>query len=425
MQSIVIVGGGAGGLEAATRLGNKLGKKGKAKITLVDRTRSHIWKPLLHEVASGSLDPSIDGVIYHAHGVQHGYNFIHGEVTQLALKEQRLTVQNTRRGECIEQEITFDQLILAVGSVSNDFKTTGVAEHCRFLDRVEQANVFHHELIDRLTDLNQSDAGKSLKVAIVGAGATGVELSAELHHSATLLKGYGFGNVGSQQLSITLIEAGERILPVLGEDIANAARRELNKLGVQVKEGVRVTAATAEGFLTADGSIIESDMLVWAAGIKGPDWLREVADISLTRSQQIEVDHYLRAKDFDNVYVLGDCAAFVMDNGKLVPPRAQSAHQMAKNVADNIIANLNGAALTSFKYVDYGSLVNLARFTTVGNLMGNLGSGRFFVHGLFARIMYLSLYRMHQTAIHGIPRTMLLWVVHKLNRFAQPKLKLH
>lgn len=425
MQNIIIIGGGAGGLEAATRLGNKLGKKGKAKVTLIDRTRSHIWKPLLHEVASGSLDPSIDGVIYHAHGVQHGYNFIHGEVTQLALRDKQITLQNTRRGETIEQNIPFDQLILAVGSVSNDFKTTGVAEHCRFLDRVEQANVFHHELIDRLTDLNQSEPGKSLKVAIVGAGATGVELSAELVHSATLLKGYGFGNVGSHQLSITLIEAGERILPVLGEDIANAARRELNKLGVHVKEGVRVTAATAEGFVTADGSTIASDMLVWAAGIKGPDWLTAIADISLTRSQQIEVDQHLRATGFDNVYVIGDCAAFAMADGKLVPPRAQSAHQMAKNAADNIIATLNGQSLSDFKYVDYGSLVNLARFTTVGNLMGNLGSGRFFVHGLIARMMYLSLYRMHQTAIHGIPRTALLWLVHKLNRFAQPKLKLH
>jgi len=425
MQSIVILGGGAGGLEAATRLGKKLGRKGKAKITLVDRSRSHIWKPLLHEVASGALDPAIDGVIYHAHGVHHGYNFVHGEVTDITLKNNSLTIRNTRRGEEVLSELSYDYLIVAVGSVSNDFGTPGVAENCRFLDSFEQATVFHQDLIDRLTDLNQTDAGKTMQVSIVGGGATGVELSASLHHSATLLKSYGFDKVGSQQLSITLIEAGERILPALGEDIANAARQELQKLGVSVREGVRVTSAHNTGFATASGEEIAADMLVWAAGIKGPNWLTQIEGFKLTRSQQIEVEPTLHAKGFDNVFIIGDCAAFARDDGRLVPPRAQSAHQMATTASNNIIASLNGNELKSFRYVDHGSLVNLANFTAVGNLMGNLGSGSLFVHGMIARIMYLSLYRMHQVAIHGWPKTALLWVVHKLNRLAQPKLKLH
>ena len=123
--------------------------------------------------------------------------------------------------------------------------------------------------------------------------------------------------------------------------------------------------------------------------------------------------------------VLGDCCAFTQPDGKQVPPRAQSAHQMAQCVEKNLIATLKQQPLSKFIYSDHGSLVNLSRYSTVGNLMGNLTSSSFFVEGKIARFVYLSLYRMHQQAIHGTAKTLALWISEKILRVVRPKMKLH
>ncbi|MGO2169141.1 NAD(P)/FAD-dependent oxidoreductase [Pseudoalteromonas sp. AOP31-A2-14] len=427
---IVIIGGGAGGLELATQLGHKLGKKKQADILLIDKNRTHIWKPLLHEVATGSIDADLDGVVYSAHAAKHHYNFQFGTFSGLNNNDKTITLNalNDELGHQIlpERQVHYDYLVIAIGSVSNDFNTPGIKDHCFYLDSNQQAERFQHALLDNFTRLHQDDDPQhALDIAIVGGGATGVELSAELYHVSELLKVYGLTNMSAKRLHIHLIEAGPRILPALPERIASAAKRELLKLDVTVRENTQVKEAVKTGFITKDEEQINADIMVWAAGVKAPDFVKELGIFELTRNNQIMVNDYLQSSCDERIYVLGDCCAFTQEDGKLVPPRAQSAHQMAQCVEKNLIATLRQQPLNGFKYSDHGSLVNLSRYSTVGSLMGNLTSNSFFIEGKIARFMYISLYRMHQRAIHGSAKTFALWISEKVLRVVRPKMKLH
>jgi len=426
---IVIVGGGAGGLELATQLGHKLGKKDKAQILLIDKNRTHIWKPLLHEVATGSLDSDLDGVVYSAHAAKHGYQFQLGTFCGLNAGAKQLSmapiVDDAGYTLLPERHIDYDKLVIAIGSVSNDFNTPGVKDHCFFLDSHQQANRFHNALLDSFTRVHQSDSINKLNIAIVGAGATGVELSAELYHVTEMLKVYGLSKMTAEKLNIHLIEAGPRILPALPERIASSARRELSKLGVNVMENTRISEATSEGFVTADGDLIEANLMLWAAGVKAPDFIRAIDLFELNRANQILVNPSLISTIDEAIYVIGDCCACKQADGSFVPPRAQSAHQMAECVEKNLIHELNGEPREAYTYVDYGSLVNLSKFSTVGSLMGNLTKNSMFVEGKIARLVYISLYRMHQRAIHGTLKTIGLWFAEKVMRVVRPRMKLH
>ena len=433
-QNIVIVGGGAGGLELATHLGHKLGRKHKAKITLIDRKRTHIWKPLLHEVATGTLDTGTESVSYHAHGARHGYQFELGELTNLDTRNKTYTLapRLDQDGKVLmpSRELPYDTLIMAVGSISNDFGTPGVQEHCYLLDSTRQADRFHTALIDRFTDIHQNRPGDRLRIAIVGAGATGVELSAELHRVTELLRSYGMAGMSRHQLEVTLVEAGPRVLPALPERISTSVTRELINIGVKVSTSTMVSSADENGLLTKDGERIDADLMVWAAGVKAPDFVGKIDGLSLNRGNQIETNEYLQAKDpegkvIDGLWVIGDCCSFTMEDGTRVPPRAQSAHQMASCVFKNLMNQRVAKPLKGFAYHDHGSLVSLSRYSAVGSLMGNLSSKSMFVEGKLARLFYISLYRMHQIAIHGKFRGALIVMLDWLTRVIKPKMKLH
>jgi len=430
MQKIVVVGGGAGGLELASRLSRTLGRKKHAEITLVDRSRTHIWKPLLHEVAAGVIDKHSDGVDYAIHAASHHYRFQLGEMCALNTDKKTITLSPLMDEEGCqvlpEREVPYDQLVLAIGSVSNDFNTPGVAKHCYFLDSLKQAERFHRALLNQLIRINQQeDKSAKIDVAIVGAGATGTELAAQLHHVANLSKAYGMPDMSALRLKITIVEAGERILPALPERIANSARKALYELGVDIKEQTMVAEADAKGLITKDGSRIDADLMVWAAGVKAPDFITEMNIFETNRANQILVDKQLRSTTHRDIWVLGDCCGFQQDSGKWVPPRAQSAHQMADIVAHNITTLFNGKSPKDFTYQDYGSLVHLSKYSTVGSLMGSLSNSSMFIEGRLAKLVYVSLYNMHQFAVHGKIKGALKLVVKKLSHALSPKLKLH
>lgn len=429
MQTIVIVGGGAGGLELATRLGHTLGKKKQANIILVDRNRTHIWKPLLHEVATGSLDINTDGVVYRAHSSAHYYQFQLGTMVGLDQSAKCITLQalfdEDGREVLPERSLAFDTLVLAVGSVSNDFGTPGVAQHSFFLDSHQQAERFHRALLNQFMRINQQSADAELRLAIVGGGATGVELAAELYHVADLLKIYGMPAMSAKRLKIDLIEAGPRILPALPARIADAAKRELAKLGVTIHEQLRVVRADAAGFIAHDEQRLSADLMVWAAGVKAPAFIEQLALFETNRSGQIVVKPSLQSTVDEQIFVIGDCCACQQPDGAWVPPRAQSAHQMASLVSKNIMLAQQGKPLCEYLYKDHGSLVNLSKYSTVGSLMGNLTRGSMFVEGRLARIVYISLYRMHQVAIHGWLKASAIMLAQKIGRAVKPKMKLH
>ncbi|WP_380181716.1 NAD(P)/FAD-dependent oxidoreductase [Kalamiella sp. sgz302252] len=430
MKKIVIVGGGAGGLELATQLGQKLGRKKKAEITLVDRNHSHLWKPLLHEVATGSLDEGIDALSYLAHARNHHFQFQLGTLTEIDRDNKKLHLAEIRneQGELLvpERELAYDTLVMALGSTSNDFGTPGVKDHCIFLDNPHQARRFHNEMLNLFLKFSASEGSQEkVNIAIVGGGATGVELSAELHNAVKQLHSYGYKGLNNSALNVTLVEAGERILPALPPRISTAAHQELTKLGVRVLTQTMVTSADENGLHTKSGEFINADLMVWAAGIKAPDFMKEIGGLETNRINQLVVQPTLQTTRDPDIYAIGDCASCALPSGGFVPPRAQSAHQMASRVLDNILAQMKGREQKAYVYKDHGSLVSLSRFSTVGSLMGNLMRGSMMVEGRIARFVYISLYRMHQVALHGYFKTGLMMLVGSINRVIRPRLKLH
>jgi len=430
IKKIVIVGGGAGGLELATQLGQKLGRKKKAEITLVDRNHSHLWKPLLHEVATGSLDEGIDALSYLAHARNHHFQFQLGTLTEIDRENKKLQLAEIRnaQGELLvpERELAYDTLVMALGSTSNDFGTPGVKDHCIFLDNPHQARRFHNEMLNLFLKFSASEGRQEkVNIAIVGGGATGVELSAELHNAVKQLHSYGYKGLNNSALNVTLVEAGERILPALPPRISSAAHQELTKLGVRVLTQTMVTSADEKGLHTKSGEFIDADLMVWAAGIKAPDFMKEIGGLETNRINQLVVQPTLQTTRDADIYAIGDCASCALPSGGFVPPRAQSAHQMASRVLDNILAQMKGREQKAYVYKDHGSLVSLSRFSTVGSLMGNLMRGSMMVEGRIARFVYISLYRMHQVALHGYFKTGLMMLVGSLNRVIRPRLKLH
>ncbi|WP_224552371.1 NAD(P)/FAD-dependent oxidoreductase [Pectobacterium versatile] len=429
-KKIVIVGGGAGGLELATSLGHKLGRKKKAEITLVDRNHSHLWKPLLHEVATGSLDDDMDALSYLAHARNHNFQFQLGMLTDIDREQQQIQLAEVcdEQGDVLvaARRIPYDILVVALGSASNDFGTSGVKDHCIFLDNPKQARRFHNEMLNLFLKFTANQEEKErVNIAIVGGGATGVELSAELHNAVKQLHSYGFDGLDNQTLNVTLVEAGERILPALPPRISAAAHQELNNIGVRVLTKTMVTSAESGGLNTKDGEFIEADLMVWAAGIKAPDAMKEIAGLETNRINQLVVEPTLQTTRDPNIFAIGDCASCPQEGGGFVPPRAQAAHQMASRCHSNIIALLNGQTLKPYVYKDHGSLVSLSKFSTVGSLMGNLMRGSVMVEGRIARFVYISLYRMHQVALHGYVKTGLMMLVGGINRVIRPRLKLH
>jgi len=431
---IVIVGGGAAGLELAAKLGRRYGRK-HHDIILVDRTRTHIWKPLLHEVATGSLDANMDEVGYRSHCHRWGYRYFYGTLASIdrTARQVNLAPVNDDKGKEVvaAHTIRYDYLVLAYGSVTNDFGTPGVAENCTFLDSHKQADAFRDRLLDqclrvsRAMTASPSDNAR-VRIAIVGGGATGVELAAELFNAAEALGYYGLEVFDGSRLEVTLIEAGPRILPALPERLAAAAHHELEALGVRVLTDTQVTASTAHGMDTRQGEVITADLQVWAAGVKAVSIAGGLDGLELARSGQVVVHPTLQSVTDERIFAMGDCAFCMLPGAERpVPPRAQAAHQMADVVFDNLKRLMTDKAPAPFVYKDHGSLVSLSRFSTVGSLMGNLVGGKLAVEGRLARFIYLSLYRMHLIAIHGWIKGAALIAVGHVNRIVRPRLKLH
>jgi NADH dehydrogenase len=431
---IVIVGGGAGGLELVRRLGAKLGRDAY-DVILIERNQTHIWKPLLHEVAAGSLDANLDEVGYRSHGHRWGYRFFLGSLETIDRAARQVVVAPILDEDGTEiigrHRIRYDYLILCLGAVSNDFGTPGVREHCLFLEDREQADRFRQKLLNhclRVSRTMTTDSGADayVNVTIVGGGATGVELAAELFNAASALKHYGLEVFDESRLRVTLVEAGPRILPALPINLAEAAHKELEALGVRVLVNTSIMEATSTGMGTRTGEVIGADLKIWAAGVRAPDVLKDIAGLETTRSNQLVVRPTLQTTRDDRIFAIGDCCYFKPDDSdRPVPPRAQAAHQMVRTAYRNVLSLIVDRPLETFVYRDRGSLVSLSRYSTIGSLMGNLVGGRMAVEGRIARIVYLSLYRMHLIGVHGWLKGIALILVGHVNRVVRPRLKFH
>ncbi|MFT4067624.1 NAD(P)/FAD-dependent oxidoreductase [Paraburkholderia sp.] len=424
---IVIVGGGIAGLLLATRLGDTLGRNGRARITLIDRSATHVWKPMLHTIAAGTRDVRQQQVIYLAHAREHGFDYEPGEMQDLDrdTREVKLAELRAPSGEVVigPRVAGYDVLILALGSRANDFGTPGVLDHCHFIDSQAQAEAFNENL--RIRVFQSVVANRAFRVSIVGAGATGVELAAELSRLLEVAAGYGDPDIRSR-LNLTLYESAPRILAAFPPAISESSEAQLRDIGFTVRTGTRVTAAEADGLRLDDGSRQPADLIVWAAGVKAPDFLGRLNGIAVNRSNQISVRPTLQALDDDRIFALGDCSTLTpAGHERPLAPTAQVATQqaefLAKYLPDWLAAR---AALPDFAFKDLGALVSLSDYNAFGTL-GQFGFFRGgFIKGRFAQLSHAMLYRRHQQALHGFRKATLLWTAERLNGLVQPEIRL-
>ena len=430
-NAVVIVGGGAGGLELACKLGRRLGP---GRVTLVDQRLFHVWKPSLHEVAAGTLDIHQEGLSYLMLAHDNDFDFVFGPLIAMNADAHWISVGavGDDKDEAIipERRIRYGSLVIAVGSTANYFGIPGAAEHALALNGPHDAERFRLRMLKAMTmaDLKKAanpDAG--LDIVIIGGGATGVELAAELREASKVLGNYGLHRLASDaDVRLTLLEGAPRILAPLSEKVSNAATDLLGERHVRVVTDCRVAGIEVDRVVDDQGNTYRADLCVWAAGIKAPDFLSTLG-LPVIRSGQLDVDGRLSVKGIADVYALGDCAACAGADGKLVPPRAQTAHQQADYLVDAFMRREKGLAASSKPYVyrDHGSLVSLGTTSSVGSLMGSLFRASWFVEGLFARMMYASLHLMHHRAVLGTTRTVVLALARFLVKRATPLVKLH
>ena len=437
-HKIVIVGGGAGGLELATRLGKAYGRGNKVIVTLVDKNRTHIWKPKLHEIASGSMDFGDHEVDYMAQAHWNHFTFRIGELKGLDRTNKTIDLfpYLDSDGSPVTpiQQIEYDTLVVCVGSLSNDFGTQGVKEFALKLETQHDAKQFHSKMVNaciRAHHQREVIHKRQLHVAIIGAGATGVELAAELHRTTREVVAFGLDRIDPEKdIKVSLIEAAERILPALQPRFSLATEDLIKKLGVQVFTSSKVMEVMSNGIRLADGRVLESELVVWAAGVKAPDFLKDLGGLETNRINQLVVlDTLQTTRDID-IFALGDCAACPCPDedggrGGIVPPRAQAAHQQASHLFEQIKRRLSNKSLRPYRYKDFGSLVSLGKFSTVGNMMGGLIGKNLMIEGYFAKLMYLSLYKLHELAIHGFIKTSLYTFARMITKQTNPTVKLH
>lgn len=399
---IVILGGGVAGLDLAASLGGRP----ELSVTLIDLATAHVWKPMLHSVAAGTRASAAVAIPYAAQARRHGFTYIAGRARSIdrdarCVKVDRFAIHG--RELLSERAIGYDTLVLAIGSVAAPFGVEGVEEHARHIDTLEEAQAFQAELLPRLVEA--AHAGRRLAVAIVGGGATGVQLAAELLQMADIAGDYGL-EASRSTIDVTLIDRGPRLLPAFPEEISTAARERLEKLGVTVRTDTDVCAVTADG-LQVDGPDVAADLTVWAAGVQAAPL---ATDLRRGASDRIVVDRTCRCVDDPHVYAIGDCAAFTAPGDERpLPPTAQVAYQQASHLAKALPRHIAGQDVPPFHYRAFGALVQLGDYDAYAEL-GRFGFLSGVVRGQLARIGHALLYRRHQTRLHGVGGTLRLWL---------------
>lgn len=405
MSNFVVVGGGAAGLEMVTRLASSFSSKSGHTVTLVEPSSHHLWKPRLHEIAAGTFDNELDSVAFRLHAACHGYQYVQARMSGLDRANKTITVSAEFSPE---QTLKFDYLVIAVGAISNDFKIPGVSEHCLFLDSASQAEKAWEQMKQMMAN------GGAHRVSIVGGGATGVELAAEWAKVSKQLNRYQ----NDTQLSITLIEAADRVLPTSADCMSEKVLKKLQKQGVNVRLNARVQRAEADRIVT-ENEVIPADLQIWAAGIRCPDWLANLDGLESNRINQLKVLPTLQTTLDESVFVIGDSAECPQEDGRVVPPRAQAANQAAAHLAKQFKRLVKGKELRQFVYKDGGMVVALGHDYAVGALMND----KVVLRGRYVRRLYDTIFRLHQRVIFGWFRVSALVVLKRLKGLLNPYYK--
>lgn len=414
---VIVLGGGVAGLEFITRSAQHKDHQ-HLNFTLIDKSHLHVWKPMLHTFAAGSQSADEQSIEFLSQAKKNGYIYQPGEVIHIDRQQKRITLAAYYNEEQIEilpeRYVNYDYLIIALGSRSNDFNTQGVKEFAYVVDDLAAALKFQKALRDQL--IQAAILKKVHHLVVVGAGATGVELSGEIIQQMNIASSYSNEDL-TQYLDLTLIEAGDRVLPTFKPKVSENIRLAMEKIGIRVLLNSAVEAITNTNVVLKSGEILPTDQSVWTAGVKAPDVLQTLADLDLSRTSQITVNQYFQALNDPSIFAIGD-SSFVQDEP--LAPTAQVASQQAIYLSQNLSAILDQSPnIAQFKYIDRGSLVSVGRYASFGVFGKNTAFKGLTFKGFTAKIAHIMLYRQHQIHILGIWRGLCAWLADKFRRWSR------
>ena len=346
---VVILGAGFGGLTAARAMADT------AHVTVVDRHNFQTFLPLLYQVSTAGL--AADHVAHPIRGAlrKSGVQFRMGSPISVDHKNKTIKLDSS-------EVLAFDQLIVALGSVTADFSIPGVAEYALGMKSVSEALAIRAEVMRRFEDLCRFEDDTSFSISVVGGGPTGVEMAGAF---AELVRGPLKNDQAhaAAHIRINLIEAGPRILPMFSEKLSARAKKDLEKLGVNVLLNTAVAELKPRSIIVKDGNEIASEVTIWAAGVKGEP-AGGLLNLPLV-STRIDVDETLQVKNYPGIFAIGDISGFVGKDGRFLPMVAPVAMQQGRFIAKQIKRLADGKALEAFKYIDKGSMATIGRHKAV------------------------------------------------------------
>lgn len=385
-KRILILGSGFGGLYTALHLEKKLRRKANVEITLVNRENFFLFTPMLHEVAAGDLD--LTHIVNPVRKLLRRTHFFNGDIKRIDLGERRVIV--THADDNHDHELSFNYLVLALGSVTNFYQLPGLAENALTMKSLTDAIRLRSRLIKNLEEADSECAGEDrsrlLTVVVVGGGFAGVETIASVNDFVREAIEF-YPTLTEADLRMVLVEATAVVLPELGPKLGAYAREKLAKRGVEFLMSTAVRSVSHEGVTLANGSTLKTNTLVWTAGVS-PNPLLDELDCPKERRRLI-TNEFLEVENCARVWALGDCAA-VPDpaTGKSCPPTAQHAIRQGRIVAENIVAAISGGRRRRFEFKTIGALASIGKRTGVARIMGVNFSG--FIAWWLWRTIYLS-----------------------------------
>jgi NADH:ubiquinone reductase (H+-translocating) len=401
---IVIIGGGFAGSATARNLEKIYRRDSSVEITLIDSENYFTFTPLLAGVPSGSIQPN--HIVVPLRAMLKRTKVKQAEVKRIDL--HRRIVIAAHCGECGDETIRFDQLVLAGGSVPNYFGLPGVAEHALTMKSLADATALHAQVIDKLehADLQEDPIVRRqlLTFVVAGGGFAGVETLAELNDFVRDARKF-YPNVAEEDMRMVLIHSGNRILPEVSESLSSYALHKLRERGVEVLLDTRVLGCTDQVILLSTGEELLADTFVWAAGT-APSPLLDSLDLPRTKAGKIEVDATMAVNGYPGVWAVGDSAAIPdVVTGRLCPPTAQYALRQGKILAQNIAANLAGRESKPFRFKSLGLLAGLGRRSAVAEILG------FQFSGIIAWLLWRTIYLMKLPGFERKLRVAIDWTL--------------